>query len=119
MSTASIQSQLDTVFSQQETNQFGTQRYELMFKPGSYSGLNANIGFYTSIAGLVATPTTSSSTAATSLWNAGWFGGAPPRTFWRSTENFSVTPPAGTAYERWAVAQAAPMAGWTSTPTSA
>ncbi|HEV7964350.1 MAG TPA: discoidin domain-containing protein, partial [Actinoplanes sp.] len=109
MSTASIQSQLDTVFSQQETNQFGTQRYELMFKPGSYSGLNANIGFYTSIAGLGRNPDDVQLNSSNLTVDAGWFGGNATQNFWRSTENFSVTPPAGTAYERWAVAQAAPM----------
>ena len=109
MSTASIQSQLDTVFSQQETNQFGTQRYELMFKPGTYSGLNANIGFYTSIAGLGRNPDDVQLNSSNLTVDAGWFGGNATQNFWRSTENFSVTPPAGTAYERWAVAQAAPM----------
>ena len=45
MSSASIQSQADTIFHQQESNQFGTQRYVLAFKPGSYSGLNIQVGF--------------------------------------------------------------------------
>jgi hypothetical protein len=109
MSTSSIQAQLNTVFSQQETNQFGPQRYELLFKPGNYNGLNANIGFYTSIAGLGKNPTDVQLNSSNLTVDAGWFGGNATQNFWRSTENFSVTPPAGTAYERWAVAQAAPM----------
>jgi F5/8 type C domain-containing protein len=109
MSTASIQAQLNTVFAQQETNQFGSQRYELMFKPGSYSGLTANIGFYTSIAGLGRNPDDVQLNSSNVTVDAGWFGGNATQNFWRSAENFSVTPPAGTAYERWAVAQAAPM----------
>jgi hypothetical protein len=109
MSSASIQSQLNSVFSQQETNQFGTQRYELLFKPGTYSGLNANIGFYTSIAGLGRNPTDVQLNSSNLTVDAGWFGGNATQNFWRSAENFSVTPPAGTAYERWAVAQAAPF----------
>ena len=37
MSTADIQAKLDSVFAKQESNQFGTQRYALLFKPGTYS----------------------------------------------------------------------------------
>ncbi|MBX6169722.1 MAG: discoidin domain-containing protein, partial [Thermobispora bispora] len=40
MSSASIQNTLDTIFRQQESNQFGSQRYALLFKPGTYNGLN-------------------------------------------------------------------------------
>jgi len=109
MSTASIQAQLDGVFGQSETQQFGSQRYELLFKPGTYANLTANIGFYTSIAGLGRNPTDVHLTGSNVTVDAGWFGGNATQNFWRSTENFSVTPPAGTAYERWAVAQAAPM----------
>ncbi|GID91644.1 discoidin domain-containing protein [Amorphoplanes digitatis] len=109
MSTASIQAQLNSVFSQSETQQFGNQRYELLFKPGTYNNLTANIGFYTSIAGLGRNPTDVHLNSSNLTVDAGWFGGNATQNFWRSTENFSVTPPAGTAYERWAVAQAAPM----------
>ncbi|MCP9977674.1 discoidin domain-containing protein [Actinomadura madurae] len=49
MSASDIQGRLDTVFREQESDQFGTARYALLFKPGSYN-VNANIGFYTSIA---------------------------------------------------------------------
>jgi hypothetical protein len=109
MSTASIQGQLNSVFAQQETNQFGTQRYELLFKPGTYNGLTANIGFYTSIAGLGYNPDDVHLNSSNLTVDAGWFGGNATQNFWRSAENFAVTPPAGTAYERWAVAQAAPF----------
>ncbi len=109
MSSGSIQGQLDTVFKQQETNQFGPQRYELLFKPGNYHDLTANIGFYTSIAGLGRNPTDVQLDSSNLTVDAGWFDGNATQNFWRSAENFSVTPPAGTAYERWAVAQAAPM----------
>ncbi|MEU7901568.1 discoidin domain-containing protein [Actinoplanes sp. NPDC049118] len=109
MSTASIQAQLNSVFSQSETQQFGSQRYELLFKPGTYDNLTANIGFYTSIAGLGRNPTDVHLNSSNVTVDAGWFGGNATQNFWRSVENFSVTPPAGIAYERWAVAQAAPM----------
>ncbi len=106
MSGASIQSQVDVVFQQQESNQFGTQRYALLFKPGSYSGFNAQIGFYTSIAGLGRNPGDVQIHGDVTV-DAGWFGGNATQNFWRSAENLSVYPSAG--FTRWAVAQAAPF----------
>jgi hypothetical protein len=105
MSSGTIQSQLDSVFSQQESNQFGSQRYELLFKPGSYN-VNANIGFYTSIAGLGRNVDDVNINGAVNV-DAGWFGGNATQNFWRSAENLSVTPSGG--QDRWAVAQAAPF----------
>jgi hypothetical protein len=105
MSSGTIQSQLDSVFSQQESNQFGSQRYELLFKPGSYN-VNANIGFYTSIAGLGRNVDDVNINGAVNV-DAGWFGGNATQNFWRSAENMSVTPSGGS--DRWAVAQAAPF----------
>src|SRR6266851_1041938 len=55
MSSATIQSTLDSVFTAQKLNQFGTRRDALLFKPGTYSN-TANIGYYTSIAGLGQNP---------------------------------------------------------------
>ncbi len=63
-STPGIQAKLDEIFRQQESAQFGSGRYALLFKPGTYHGLNAQLGFYTSIAGLgLSPPTTPPSTA--------------------------------------------------------
>jgi hypothetical protein len=109
MSTGTIQSRLNSIFSQQETNQFGSARYQILFKPGNYNGLTANIGFYTSISGLGRNPTDTQLNSSNVTVDAQWFGGNATQNFWRSAENFSMTPPAGTAYERWAVAQAAPF----------
>jgi hypothetical protein len=109
MGSAAINARLDSIFAQQESNQFGTQRYELMFKPGAYDGVNANIGFYTSIAGLGRNPDDVALNNSTMTVDAGWFGGNATQNFWRSAENFSITPPSTQAFERWAVAQAAPM----------
>jgi len=105
MSSATIQSRLDSVFSQQESNQFGAQRYALLFKPGSYN-VNANIGFYTSIAGLGRNPDDVTINGGVTV-DAGWFGGNATQNFWRSAENLSITPAGGT--DRWAVSQAAPF----------
>jgi F5/8 type C domain len=104
MPAASIQGQLNSVFSQQESNQFGSQRYALLFKPGSYN-VNANIGFYTSIAGLGLSPNNVTLNGVTV--DAGWFGGNATQNFWRSAENLTINTPAG--FNRWAVSQAAPF----------
>ncbi|MFE2313191.1 RICIN domain-containing protein [Streptomyces sp. NPDC059441] len=104
MSASSIQSKLDSVFSQQETNQFGSARQALLFKPGTYSA-NANVGFYTQVAGLGFSPddvTINGSVHA----EADWFQGNATQNFWRDAENLSVNPTGGT--DRWAVSQAAP-----------
>ncbi|WFF05063.1 discoidin domain-containing protein [Micromonospora sp. WMMD1076] len=106
MSAASIQAQLDSVFRSQESNQFGTQRYALMFKPGDYSGINAQIGFYTSIMGLGRNPGDVRIHGDVTV-DAGWFNGNATQNFWRSASNMQVFPSAG--FTRWAVSQAAPF----------
>ena len=103
MSSASIQSQLDSVFNTQQSNQFGTQRYALLFKPGNYN-VNANIGFYTSIAGLGRNPDDVTINGAVTV-DAQWFNGNATQNFWRSAENLAVNPSGGS--DRWAVAQGA------------
>jgi len=103
-SAGSIQAQLDAVFATQESNQFGPQRYALMFKPGTYA-VNANVGFYTSVGGLGKSPAEVTVQGVTV--DAGWFGGNATQNFWRSVENLTIAPPSG--FDRWAVAQAAPM----------
>ncbi|MEU5432296.1 RICIN domain-containing protein [Streptomyces sp. NPDC020719] len=104
MSSAAIQSRLDQVFRQQETNQFGAQRYALLFKPGSYH-VDANVGFYTQVAGLGLSPDAVTVNGAVHA-EADWFQGNATQNFWRSAENLSVTPSGGG--DRWAVSQAAP-----------
>ncbi|WP_432118279.1 coagulation factor 5/8 type domain-containing protein [Streptomyces sp. bgisy032] len=105
-STPDIQGRLDEVFRRQESAQFGTGRYQLLFKPGSYHGLNAQIGFYTSISGLGLSPDDTTIHGDITV-DAGWFGGNATQNFWRSAENLAVVPVSGT--NRWAVSQAAPF----------
>lgn len=105
-STPGIQARLDQVFAQQESAQFGTGRYQFLFKPGTYNGLNAQLGFYTSISGLGLSPDDTSINGDITV-DAGWFGGNATQNFWRSAENLAITPVNGT--NRWAVAQAAPF----------
>src|SRR5215469_6138158 len=56
MSQSSIQSQLNTISSQQTGNQFGTQRDAIFFEPGTYGSASSplvfTVGYYTSVAGL-------------------------------------------------------------------
>jgi hypothetical protein len=105
MAASSIQATVDSVFAQQEANQFGAQRYALLFEPGTYSTY-ANIGFYTSIAGLGLSPDAVDVTGNLVV-DAQWFGGNATQNFWRSAANMEVTPSNGVV--RWAVAQAGPF----------
>ncbi|MFI5494543.1 discoidin domain-containing protein [Actinoplanes sp. NPDC051859] len=106
MSTAAIQSRADTIFRQQESNQFGLQRYVLAFEPGTYHGLNIQVGFYTSVLGLGQNPQDTRINGDITV-DAGWFQGNATQNFWRSVENLAVYPVNGA--NRWAVSQAAPF----------
>ncbi|MDX3855268.1 discoidin domain-containing protein [Streptomyces sp. AK02-01A] len=105
-STPNIQGKLDQIFQQQESAQFGTGRYQLLFKPGTYNNINANLGFYTSISGLGLSPDDTTFNGDVTV-DAGWFNGNATQNFWRSAENLALNPVSGT--DRWAVAQAAPF----------
>ncbi|HTJ38812.1 MAG TPA: RICIN domain-containing protein [Dactylosporangium sp.] len=107
MSQATIQSKLTSVFNGQVSNQFGSQRYALLFKPGTYN-VDANVGFYTQVAGLGLTPDAVVINGAVHAEADWWPDGTQNATqnFWRSAENLSVTPTGG--LDRWAVSQAAP-----------
>ncbi|WP_322974408.1 RICIN domain-containing protein [Actinacidiphila epipremni] len=104
MSASSIQSRLNTIFNQQQSNQFGSQRYAVLFKPGTYSA-DVNVGFYTQVAGLGLSPDDVTINGAVHA-EADWFGGNATQNFWRDAENMSVNPTGGS--DRWAVSQAAP-----------
>ncbi|MBQ0901039.1 discoidin domain-containing protein [Micromonospora sp. U21] len=104
--TATIQSRLSTLFTQQETNQFGPQRYAVLFKPGTYTA-DVNLGFFTQVAGLGMSPDDVNLNGHVRA-EAFWMGGNATQNFWRAAENLSVTLPAGQTVERWAVSQAAP-----------
>jgi hypothetical protein len=105
MSSATIQSTLDSVFNTQKLNQFGTQRFALLFKPGTYSA-EANIGYYTSIQGLGQNPDDVTINGDVTVDAFDGTGNAT-QNFWRSAENMAINPSSGT--DRWAVAQAGPF----------
>ena len=100
MSTASIQAQTDAIFAQQDFNEFGTERYSLLFKPGVYGTadqpLNVKVGYYTEVAGLGQDPddvTINGHVRAEADWEG---NGNATQNFWRSAENMSVQLPSGT-----------------------
>lgn len=95
-----IQNKVDEVYKTQETNQFGDERYALLFKPGTYDkSLTVNVGFYTQISGLGISPT---DTNINKLWvDASWMRMNATCNFWRSAENFSIN-----EYCMWANSQA-------------
>ncbi|MFD5595456.1 discoidin domain-containing protein [Streptomyces griseorubiginosus] len=105
-STPDLQQKFDQVFAQQESAQFGSGRYQFLLKPGTYNGINAQLGFYTSISGLGLNPDDTQINGDITV-DAGWFNGNATQNFWRSAENLAITPSNGT--DRWAVAQAAPF----------
>ncbi|MBQ1110719.1 coagulation factor 5/8 type domain-containing protein [Streptomyces sp. 404i] len=105
-STPDIQGRVDEIFKKQESAQFGSDRYALMFKPGTYDDINAQIGFYTQIAGLGLNPNDTTFNGDVTV-DAGWFDGNATQNFWRSAENLTLNPVSGT--NRWAVSQAAPF----------
>jgi hypothetical protein len=110
---ADIQNRINTIAAQMRTNQFGTQRYALLFQPGTYSA-NVDLRFYTQVAGLGLTPDSTNINGHVRV-EADWLQqGSDPnnlgnatQNFWRAAENLSVRLPAG-QIERWAVSQAAP-----------
>jgi hypothetical protein len=60
MPQSRIQATVNSIARQQAGNQFGTQRYALLFEPGTYGSaadpLFLQVGYYTSVAGLGTSP---------------------------------------------------------------
>src|SRR6266576_3307067 len=118
MSQSDIQATVDAVANQQVSNQFGTQRYALLFEPGTYGSsndpLNFKLGYYTRVAGLGLSPNDVVINGSIDVYNqcSGTFCTALVN-FWRSLSNLTinVTNPNAGCYtgEFWAVSQAAPM----------
>ncbi len=119
MPLSQIQATVDAVATQQVSNQFGTQRYALLFEPGTYgtstNPLNFQVGYYTTVAGLGLSPTDVVINGSVYVHNQ-CFGSnncTALENFWRSLSNLTinVTTPGFGCYsgEFWAVSQAAPM----------
>jgi hypothetical protein len=117
-SEASIQSEVVAISNAQVGNQFGTQRYALLFEPGTYGTssdpLMITVGYYTSIAGLGQNPSQVVINGAIQAFNqcSGSTCNATDN-FWRSMTNLTINLAGNTGCEAgddfWAVSQAAPM----------
>jgi hypothetical protein len=106
MSTTTIQNEINQVYSTQQSNQFGTQRYELMFEPGTYN-VTVPVGFYTEVVGLGQSPTQTVITGGGVYTDASWFSGNATQNFWRDVENITIDPSSGST--EWAASQADPL----------
>src|ERR1700719_2889992 len=114
-----IQATVDSIANQQVSNQFGTQRYALLFKPGTYGSsthpLNFQVGYYTAVAGLGLSPNDVVINGSIYVHNQCFGPGncIALVNFWRSLSNLTInvnTPNFGChSGEFWAVSQAAPM----------
>jgi hypothetical protein len=105
--------------SQQISNQFGTQRYALLFEPGSYGSaadpLSFQVGYYTEVAGLGRAPGDVTIHGTIDVYNPCFAGSGcfALDNFWRSLSNLTIEVAgqsgcqSGTDF--WAVSQAAPM----------
>jgi hypothetical protein len=118
MATSQIQATVDAIAAQQVPNQFGSQRYALLFRPGTYGTaaqpLNFQVGYYTSVAGLGLSPNDTVINGSIYVRNQCDNGFCVAlNNFWRSLSNLTIdvnTPGFGCYNgEFWAVSQAAPM----------
>ena len=119
MPQSQIQAVVDAVARQQVDNEMGTQRYALLFKPGTY-GTAANplvfqVGYYTEVAGLGQSPADVTINGEVNVYNRCL---SPDNcialdNFWRSLSNLTIHPLGAsgcrTNTEFWAVSQAAPL----------
>ena len=113
MPQTAIQAQLDAIAAQQIPNEFGSQRYAVLFEPGTYGSpehpLNFQVGYYEQVAGLGARPGDVQIYGTADVYNQ---NGLALTNFWRSLENLTIDV-AGKggcqSGEFWAVSQASPM----------
>ncbi|HEY3904404.1 MAG TPA: adenylyl cyclase [Streptosporangiaceae bacterium] len=119
MPQSQIQATVNAIATQQVPNQFGTQRYALLFEPGTY-GSAANplifqVGYYTEVAGLGASPGDVVINGSVDVFNQCFAAdnSIALDNFWRSMSNLTINAiglsgcQANTEF--WAVSQAAPM----------
>jgi hypothetical protein len=99
-SASSINSTLSTLASY---GQFDTRRAAVLFEPGTYTGIQSEVGFYESIAGLGQTPSAVNLNQSY-LESNGLLNGNDTQTFWRSIENMEMTTP-GSGTLQWGVSQ--------------
>jgi hypothetical protein len=119
MPQSQIQATVNAIAAQQISNQFGTQRYALLFEPGTYGSaadpLSFQVGYYTEVAGLGGSPGDVTINGSIDVYNQCFTGNncIALDNFWRSMSNLTINVAGGTgcqaATDFWAVSQAAPM----------
>ena len=116
---ADIAAAFNAVSDQQVSNQFGKQRYTLLFAPGTYGSasdpLDVQVGYYEQVAGLGAQPSDVTINGQIDVFNQcdSSSGCIALDNFWRSLSNLTINPTGLSSCrgntEFWAVSQAAPM----------
>ncbi|CAJ2506450.1 Uu.00g005800.m01.CDS01 [Anthostomella pinea] len=109
MPMGEIQAKATSIFKQMEANEFGGERYALLFKPGTYN-VTFDVGFYTQVAGLGQNPDDVLISGGVNV-PADWMPNKNATcNFWRSFENFAINAcgPRGETTVI-AVSQAAPL----------
>jgi hypothetical protein len=119
MPLSDIQAAVDAIASQQVDNEFGAQRYTLLFKPGTYGSAAAplvfQVGYYTEVAGLGASPTDVTINGHIDVYNRCLAADncIALNNFWRSLSNLTINvlglSGCRSSGDFWAVSQAAPM----------
>ncbi|MER7072630.1 adenylyl cyclase [Terrabacter sp. NPDC000476] len=114
-----IQATVDAVAARQVGNEMGSDRYALLFAPGTYGSaekpLNFQVGYYTEVAGLGQNPDDVTINGSVYVRNQCSAEGSciALNNFWRSMSNLTinVTTPDFGCYsgQFWAVSQAAPL----------
>jgi hypothetical protein len=94
MSQSQVQAMFDSVSSVQVNNQFGTQRFALLFKPGTYGSaanpLVLQMGYYMSLAGLGQSPNDVVINGAIVSFNQCFGLCTGLDNFWRSVSNLTL-----------------------------
>jgi hypothetical protein len=118
MSQADIQAVVDGIANQQVSSQFGTGRYAVLFKPGTYgsaaSPLNFQVGYYTEVAGLGDSPDDVAVNGTIDVYNQCFGPGDCTAlvNFWRSMANLTINVAGKSGCqsgEFWATSQATSM----------
>src|SRR6266536_2677868 len=118
MSTSQIKAAVDAIAAEQVSNQFGTQRYALLFMPGTYGSaadpLNFQVGYYTEVAGLGSSPNDVVVHGTIDSYNqcSGPGNCTALVNFWRSVSNLTIDVAGKSGCqvgEFWATSQAAPL----------
>ncbi|MDQ1527007.1 MAG: hypothetical protein QOG18_1620 [Microbacteriaceae bacterium] len=119
MPTSQIQATVDAIAAQQVSNQFGTERHALLFKPGTYGTVEAplvfQVGYYTEVAGLGVSPGDVTINGTVDVYNQCETANncIALNNFWRSMSNLTINVAGGQGCrantEFWAVSQASPL----------